>query len=384
MANGNETNGTLSKDSPLREPEEDFDLLLSSLDEEHTEIKALMDKSGNFKTTYKARIHVLLSDAANKYMKVYNRMMKYQNLVDHPTPPTGDRSVRGTRQESYASVAGRPVVAVVEPDVPLDESGQPNPDTYPSMPDLHTTLVYPTDSRQTCQLTRSVLKAKIDLTKSNIQIANIKHLRNGGLAISMPSKQFKESFDEALIPCSADLKIYKPKKRFPMIRIRNIEVDVDEKLLLEDLLLRNSLADATTESFSFRFFSKPFKGILKNAVVQVQPSVFKQLLSRDRVFIGWTSCRVEEFLPLTRCFNCCSYGHTAKFCPQPNPTCGRCSGEHKTQECDGHSSASCINCSKNNSRRGTNSNVCHTSWDWKCPCHISISSLIRSRTDYNG
>ena len=34
----------------------------------------------------------------------------------------------------------------------------------------------------------------------------------------------------------------------------------------------------------------------------------------------------------TRCFNCNSYGHVANFC-KGEPTCAKCSNQHKTTDC---------------------------------------------------
>lgn len=45
---------------------------------------------------------------------------------------------------------------------------------------------------------------------------------------------------------------------------------------------------------------------------------------------------MQDFINLTRCYRCQSFGHIAKHCQAPSETCGHCG-------CDGHNFKECPN-----------------------------------------
>jgi len=82
-----------------------------------------------------------------------------------------------------------------------------------------------------------------------------------------------------------------------------------------------------------------------NVVFEVSPGLRKHLLSKGRVFLKWSSCRVTDFIEISRCFRCQAFGHVAKFCKAPKEVCRRCGEEgHKMNVCQGP--LSCRLCKK--------------------------------------
>jgi hypothetical protein len=79
-------------------------------------------------------------------------------------------------------------------------------------------------------------------------------------------------------------------------------------------------------------------------VLEVHPTVWKNLTSNGHIYIDWHSCRVENFVKLTKCQR---YGHVAKYC-NSDESCGFCtSSEHDTKDCPHKNHPpkhSCINC----------------------------------------
>lgn len=55
-------------------------------------------------------------------------------------------------------------------------------------------------------------------------------------------------------------------------------------------------------------------------------------MREGRVYIDWSSCRVKDFLSVTRCYNCQEYGHSSKFC-RGKRTCAHCEGDHDMRDC---------------------------------------------------
>lgn len=66
----------------------------------------------------------------------------------------------------------------------------------------------------------------------------------------------------------------------------------------------------------------------------------------SKVFLFYTSLRVELYqYPTIQCHTCCRYGHTKAQC-RSKPRCFRCCKEHSGDECDvSESNASCLHCS---------------------------------------
>jgi hypothetical protein len=74
----------------------------------------------------------------------------------------------------------------------------------------------------------------------------------------------------------------------------------------------------------------------------------------------------EKYAPqyrITQCFNCQGYGHRAAEC-KGKQTCGRCSGEHRTDECNSDKE-SCAGCQGE-----------HAAWHHECPKRKAISKEL--------
>ncbi|KAG8296518.1 hypothetical protein J6590_055164 [Homalodisca vitripennis] len=56
------------------------------------------------------------------------------------------------------------------------------------------------------------------------------------------------------------------------------------------------------------------------------------LRKRERVFVGWTSSRVKDYIDLPRCYKCQRFGDVAKFC-NGRKACPRCAKDHDIREC---------------------------------------------------
>jgi hypothetical protein len=123
-----------------------------------------------------------------------------------------------------------------------------------------------------------------------------------------------------------------------------IVYDVPKELEFDDL--RDSIWTQNLEELGVtkEAFSKGFKEAFRtgrrdretrNWVCEVPPECRNRLRELGRLYIGWHSCRVADFVGVTRCFNCQGYGHPQKYCPaKDKPTCGHCGR-------DGHGQSAC-------------------------------------------
>lgn len=70
-----------------------------------------------------------------------------------------------------------------------------------------------------------------------------------------------------------------------------------------------------------------------NMIIEVNETIFKRLLYKEKIYIEWSNCRVFEDYGIIRCFNCRKYGHISKNC-KDNIIFPACSGNHAVKDCN--------------------------------------------------
>ena len=88
----------------------------------------------------------------------------------------------------------------------------------------------------------------------------------------------------------------------------------------------------------------------------------------DRVYVGWRSLRVRQFIPNPiRCFKCQSYGHMAASC-KGEERCAKCGKPgHKSTTCSA-TTPKCAGCDGS-----------HEAWDRSCPKRKSAQEALKEK-----
>jgi hypothetical protein len=148
--------------------------------------------------------------------------------------------------------------------------------------------------------------------------------------------------------------------------------------------LANKIGDITLDSFltSIRLSHKSGKRTAEtcNYVIEVPAQIRKALITKERVFINWSSCPVKDFTLVTRCFKCQQYGHAAKSCRAEANTCGHC-GEvgHAVNECTKSAEApKCATCMY--FKKPSN----HNTGDVNCPARKIAQHRFINSINYDG
>lgn len=175
----------------------------------------------------------------------------------------------------------------------------------------------------------------------------------------------------------------KPRKKNPRLMIYDVDSPEDENEMVEDIYDQNvnkDFIDLPTFKQEFKIVHKYKKRDQKDTrvalVVDCTARVRNEIRRRDRVYVGWQSCRLKDYNPLVRCFKCQQYGHVAKYCRNKN-VCPHCAEQHEEAACrNKNRPPKCPNCLT--ARRDPN----HSLTDAKCPEYARATKIAYEKVDY--
>lgn len=208
------------------------------------------------------------------------------------------------------------------------------------------------------------------LIQNRVQVEQSYKNREGDLVVICNTEDECETVKDLVSTTSVETEVRTQKEKRSSITIVGFPKEYTKEEIVQLLVLQNGFVkgfasqnniDEHIEIYSVR----PLKNKENSyqAFASVSPTLregFKHF--KNKVTIGFSSCRVYDRYHVKRCNNCQHFGHYAKDCPTPDEhTCGKCSEAHPTSECESEESK-CINCV-----RGNKEQCDHTTFDYKCP-----------------
>lgn len=259
------------------------------------------------------------------------------------------------------------------------------PDTYLRPNHVSTIALYPKDNTKTSEETQKLVQKIISPEEMKLHVRGVRKIRNGGIIISTERKEDIDKLKQSEKLHSSGLKIEEQSKRRPRIVVIGVPTALNDKQVLEFIYEQNvdgKITDLDINSFmaSVKLSHKSGKKDADtcNYILEVSAAIRKTLINQTRVYINWTSCPVRDFTLVTRCYNCQQYGHAAKFCREPKPTCAHC-GElgHSINECTKKSqSPICATCLRY--KKPSN----HNTGDLACPAKKLAEDRYLNSVDY--
>ena len=229
---------------------------------------------------------------------------------------------------------------------------------------------------------KGILKSKINPTDIKVGINSLKALTDGRVLITTSRKEEAEVLEmDIKAKCGEELEAILHRRRNPRLVIRNIPEDITTSNIEETLIKQNPdlLLKAGDINPKYNYETKKHT---RNLVVEVNAQTRKLLLQK-KVKLGWTICKVEDYLVATRCFKCSRFNHRHQDC-RGEETCPLCAGRHKMKECTANSSEyKCINCATCNLHNNT-ARICdnHSTLDRNCPSLQVLLERYRQNIDY--
>ena len=181
----------------------------------------------------------------------------------------------------------------------------------------------------------------------------------------------KKKVDEAI---GSSFDVSEPKELQPRLKIVGFEPDYcDNNKFLDAFSNQNK--DIVNDEAQFELIQDPKQQLsgkrMCTAIIGVDMNTFKRALTKQKVYIGWSSCAIYEQVDVVRCFKCQEYNHISANCKSASTVCCFCSESHDgVKECPhkgDDKSFKCANCYKANAKYGLNIDVNHSVMSLQCP-----------------
>ena len=176
------------------------------------------------------------------------------------------------------------------------------------------------------------------------------------------------------------LKCEPPRKRRPLLKMYDIPSDMKQEEIVDTIYEQNFEGHLSKEEFqqkfSLRFRTGPREKTTVHHVAEVEASLRTHILRRGRIYLGFRSVNIKDYVVVPRCIKCQDLGHVAKYCSREKSTCAHCGEEdHSKQQCEKkHQPAVCIPCQ----RRGKKCSQAKKD----CPTNALLLERLIQRTDY--
>lgn len=215
-------------------------------------------------------------------------------------------AVTAERQRSYASMLKNKLAKAATP----VEGGQRRV----------TVAVYPVDPDViNSDATKAMLQAAVN--HAGLNVRSLRRSPKAGLILEVEGEASLTKLKSKL----PQKKVHRKKK---MPRVLSFDTPADTQLAqvlesLQHLVESDSGMREAVEETRVCFAGKE-KNKRGNLVVELHPAVRQAVLRDGRLFIGWSSCGVRDFLVSSCCYQCQTYGHVARHCRDKAATYSYC------------------------------------------------------------
>lgn len=216
-----------------------------------------------------------------------------------------------------------------------------------------------------------------------LKVSKLKPTKAGGVVLELDNKKDYDKLKSSKILEKVGLVASAPKQVEPHFIVYNVLKNLSDEDLVENIKISCGLENIfdKNQMSKLKVVSKRnSKFENRSHKILVAPFNMKTfILKLGKIHAYWETYKVADFINITRCFNCQSYGHPAKFCNKKSPTCGHCGQEgHKIDNCkDKDKKETCANCKR--AGRGAQ----HSVRSDDCPILMKAKSMVINNTNYD-
>ncbi|CAL7932893.1 unnamed protein product, partial [Xylocopa violacea] len=250
-------------------------------------------------------------------------------------------------------------------------------------PPKNIVTIYPKEGSEinNSETTRKIIVNSIEPTEEKLKIRHMKKINKSGVLIETETTSDAEQILKCKKLTCAGLVAGLPSKRKPKMIIYQVPKDLKEKDLLAAIKDQNAdhlNKDKFTEDFKLLFRTGDREKETVNWVIEVTPEIRNTLTKRSKIFIGWHSCSIRDYIQITRCYKCQSFGHISKHCQAKVDTCGHCGQDgHSFGSCSKkQQNPTCVNCKRANKPHD------HSSRSKECAAYKHAIEVYLTKVDY--
>lgn len=184
---------------------------------------------------------------------------------------------------------------------------------------------------------------------------------------------------EATKALSDKYDLHIPEIRGQRVRISNIDQLLSDERLIDSIMTQNDFIKNGSLKVITMFENKKRKGSYE-AIIECDNDNFTAIINKEKINVGWNSCRTKEHINVNRCFRCCGYNHIASKCKNKK-ACLNCGDDHVAKECTANESV-CVNCKIAVEKFKLKIDINHPAWSRECSVYKRKLESSRKRLMY--
>ncbi|XP_023222701.1 uncharacterized protein LOC111624139 [Centruroides sculpturatus] len=229
----------------------------------------------------------------------------------------------------------------------------------------HAVLLYPKEQEDGKLINMNEvteeLKNKIEPQKLKTKITTVKEIRDKGLCIRVGNRNQSKILERAIneIPdMNSKIICKKSEGRRPRVILLNVPQAIPEEKILTYVHSQNNIwNEIELEKFKeeCRISTIITRGNQKpncrHVVLSVTSQIINIFIREKHISMDWATIKVDDSVPILRCYRCCGTGHKARTCTNKQH-CSHCGKDHKFLKCDRlREPPCCINCHNENKQQ---------------------------------
>lgn len=126
-----------------------------------------------------------------------------------------------------------------------------------------------------------------------------------------------------------------PRKLSLVVIVYDLQTRLTNNEVLDNIYEQNFEGIMTREEFNDQFKLNLEPADSASCGESLLYAMRKQLLAQNRVYVCFSSTKLQDYVVVPRCAKCQDFGHIAKHCSQTEAACAHC-GEsgHQKPNCD--------------------------------------------------
>lgn len=235
--------------------------------------------------------------------------------------------------------------------------------------------------------TKKDIKNNINPMELGVGVSQLREISKGQVIIRSNNQRDRVKLQEEIQSKMSDkYEIRVIKMKTPKIRIAGIrrEDDEEDEVLVRQIIEQNGL-DTKVKDFKVKIlrkiFSKRYPKTM-SMILDVDAVTYRSLMERERINLGWSVVKVEDYIGVVRCYKCLGYNHFAKECTK-RKACYKCSSEHNGRDCNIVDNFQCVNCREAIEKLNLNLKSDHVAFSYDCPCYQRVLKIQQSKVKYD-